>query len=165
MNSQLATLYRFNRQLCDSLMADITDEEMLHQHNPKGNPPAWILGHLAVVNDMLLAMLGEPTRCPKEWAPMFGPRSEPLPDREKCPSREELLTAVRDGFESTAVLLEDDSKPIDLAAMTDANPIEALRASLPTKGDLVRHILTTHACFHLGHLSSWRRQMGRPPLF
>lgn len=165
MNNQLATLYRFNLRLCESLMADITDDEMLHQHHPKGNPPAWILGHLAVVNDMLLNMLGQPTRCPDAWTPMFGPRSEPLPDREACPSRDELLTAVREGFQATAALLEDETAGIDPSAMTDANPIEPLRAALPTQGDLVRHILSTHASFHLGFLSSWRRQMGRPPLF
>ncbi len=36
---------------------------------------------------------------------------------------------------------------------------------LQTRGDLVAHLLATHPAFHLGQLSTWRRQMGFAPLF
>jgi len=35
---------------------------------------------------------------------------------------------------------------------------------LPTRGDLLAHILTTHEATHLGQLSAWRRQLGFPPV-
>ena len=158
----LQTLYRFNLGLCESLMQDIEQGEMLHQPAPGVNPPAWILGHLAIVNDFALEMLGAAKRCPAAWGALFGPQSDPSAiDPEACPTKEELLTEIRDGFAATCELLPG----ADLTAMTEPNPIVPLRGALPTTGDLLAHILSTHAAGHLGHLSNWRRQMGRPPLF
>ncbi|MEO1498500.1 MAG: DinB family protein [Planctomycetota bacterium] len=167
MNEQLLTLYRFAIGMAESLVGDITDDELAHQpvvaEGQGGvNPPGWILGHLAIVNDMALAMLGREKTLPTTWAYEFGPQSEPLPQRmEAYPSKDELMTALRD----THAAVCDAVSETDLATLTERNPIGPLAKTLPTQGDLLAHILTTHIAGHLGHLSNWRRQMGRPPLF
>lgn len=162
MNEQLLTLYRFTLGMCESLVRDIADDEMAHQPAEGVNPPGWILGHLAIVNDMALAMLGREKTLPTTWAYEFGPQSDPLPQRmEAYPTKDELMTALR----KTHAGVCDVVAETDLAKLTDPNPISALAKTLPTQGDLLGHILTTHAAGHLGHLSSWRRQMGRAPLF
>jgi uncharacterized damage-inducible protein DinB len=160
MDTHFLTLYRFTLSLCESLMDDISDEEMLHQPSEGVNPPAWILGHLALVNDMLLQVLGREGFCPPEWGAEFGPGSTPLPQEHDYPSKEELMAMLRKGH--SAVL--DVLPSIDAATLASPTPFKPLAEPLPTTGDLIGHILTTHAAGHLGHLSNWRRQMGRPPL-
>lgn len=142
-------------------MADIAEEEMAHQPSAGVNPPAWILGHLAVVNDMALGMLGQPTLLPESWAGEFGPGSQPLPQNGAYPSKQELLDALQKGYAALAEVAAN----VDLDQLSGPHPIAPLLESLPTQGDLLAHVLTTHPAMHLGHLSNWRRQMGRPPLF
>ena len=44
-------------------------------------------------------------------------------------------------------------------------PIRFLLRHLPTVGDLLAHLLTTHSAYHLGQLSTWRRAAGLPEVF
>lgn len=161
MNDQLLTLYRLTLSVCESLMADIAEDELWRQLPGGGNPPGWQVGHLAVVNGMALRMLGEEALVPEGWLKRFGPGSPPLPDEDKRPGREELLEQLR----ATHAALCDAVGRVDLTTLSDPNPIAFLAGTLPTQGDLLAHILTTHAGMHAGHLSEWRRQRGREPLF
>jgi len=161
MDAQLVTLYDFTLFVCESLMADIDDNDLQQQPSPGVNPPAWILGHLSIVNDMALSMLGQEKRLPEEWHAEFGPGSDPLPQQHDYPTKDELL----DGLRETHAAVKAAVEGVDLATLTDANPIAPLAKTLPTQGDLLAHIVSTHMGMHLGHLSNWRRQMGRPPLF
>lgn len=161
MNEQLLQPYRFTLAYTESLMEGVSEEEMLLQPSDGVNPPAWLIGHLAVVNDMALGMLGAQGVCPAGWGELFGPGSSASVDPQACPSREELMTALRDSHAAVCAAVET----ADLSQLTDPNPIGPLVKSFPTLGDLVGHILTTHPASHLGHLSNWRRQTGRPPIF
>ncbi|MEQ8849855.1 DinB family protein [Botrimarina sp.] len=161
MNDQLLRLYRFTLSACESLMADVAEEELWRQLPGGGNPPGWQLGHLAVVNSMALRMLGGEAALPGGWLESFGPGSQPVPDLAPAPGKDELLEQLR----TTHAAVCDALGRVDLATLTEPNPIGLLAAALPTQGDLLAHILTTHAGMHLGHLSEWRRQMGRPPMF
>jgi len=163
LSKQLLTLYAFTLASCENLMADIGAEEMEEQPTEGVNPPAWLLGHLAICTDFALQLMGEPTRLPKEWLEEFGPGSSPLSDKHPYPSREELLTALREGHAAVAAALP---KATD-ATLAEPNPLPMpfLQKCFPTKGDLIAHLLSTHEAAHLGHLSNWRRQMGRKPLF
>lgn len=166
MNEQLITLYRFAIGAVERLMADVPDDQLARQvtgadGQPCGNPPGWIVGHLALVNGMALEMLGAESPIPDGWAQEFGPGSAPTPVHGDYPPKEELLGSLR----KTTDALAAAAAATDLATLTDTNPIEPLRASLPTTGDLLAHILSTHVAMHAGHLSSWRRQVGHAPLF
>jgi uncharacterized damage-inducible protein DinB len=163
MPHELVRLYAFTLAMCEALMADITQEEMEHQPAPGVNTPAWILGHLAICTDFALVFLGQPMRLPKSWHEEFGPQSSPLPKNPPYPSREELLTALRTGHAAVVAALPS----ADAKTLAEPNPLELafLKKTLPTKRDLLAHLLSTHEAAHLGHLSNWRRQTGRPPLF
>ncbi|MBX3424071.1 MAG: DinB family protein [Pirellulales bacterium] len=163
MSKTLLTLYGFNLAYCERLAADIPDEEMHTQPSPDVNTPAWLLGHLAICTDYALQTLGQPTRLPAEWHAEFGPRSQPQMEKHPYPDKQELLLALREGHAAVAAALES----VDLAVLDEPNPlpVKFLKKLLPTKGDLVAHLMATHEAAHLGHLSNWRRQTGRPPLF
>jgi hypothetical protein len=163
MHPPIPTLYRFTLARVEGLMADVPQAEMLLQPHGTGNPPAWLLGHLAIATDYALQLLGKPGRLPKEWHTRFGPKSPAVTDDCQTPTKDELMRALREGY--AAVL---DSLPdADPAAMAAPNPLPFpfLQETLPTAGDLLGHLLTTHAAEHVGHLSNWRRQTGRAPLF
>lgn len=167
MNEQLITVYRFTIGMIERLMEDVGEDQLAHRPPAAGggpgvNPPGWILGHLALVNDMATGMLGGPGGgVPESWAAEFGPGSTPEPLADAYPPKAELLAKLSETADALAGL----AATTDLASLTDPNPIEPLRAGLPTVGDLLAHVLSTHLGTHAGHLSNWRRQMGFPPLF
>ncbi|QDU88062.1 DinB superfamily protein [Pirellulimonas nuda] len=163
MNDPLLRLYDFTLGYCQRLLEDVDEEQMQLQPSPGVNPPAWIVGHLAICTDFALGLLGEPKRLPAEWSEEFGPGSEPLSQQHPYPSKAELLIALKEGHAAVVAALPR----VDPESLTVPNPIESavLRRAFPTAGDLLAHLMSTHESFHLGHLSNWRRQMGRPPLF
>jgi len=163
MNDTIRTLYAFNFAYCQNLFADIGEEEMLKQPSANINPPAWLLGHLAICTDYALKMMDLDGRLPAEWHEEFGPDSQPLSRKYPYPSKQEMWDAYAAGHEvvesaSREVLAETLQKPNPL-------PFKFLKQTLPTTGDLLGHLMTTHEASHLGHLSNWRRQMGRKQLF
>lgn len=162
MNEQLLRLYDFTLGYVESLLADVTEAEMGAQPCEGVNPPAWLVGHLAYVNDAVAGVLGREPQLPESWSTEFGQGSTPAPATDAgYPPKEELLAALR----SSHARFREAVQGVDLSTLTDANPIVFLRPTLPTVGDLVAHCLSTHAATHAGHLSAWRRQMGRAPLF
>lgn len=161
MNDYFRTLYKFNHDYCERLLSDIAEKEMLQQPSEGVNPPAWLLGHLALCTDYALGIVGEELKLPRTWSVFFGPGSKPQPGERTWPTRQELWDAYSKGHE----LVDQASHNIDPELLSKPNPVEFLTASMPTAGDLLAHLMTTHECFHLGHLSNWRRQMGRAPLF
>jgi uncharacterized damage-inducible protein DinB len=164
MPDRILTLYAFTLAMCEWLVADISQDEMEQQPTAGVNPPAWILGHLAICTDYALQLMGQPMRLPKTWHEEFGPATSPLPQKHPYPNREELLDAFRNGHAAVAA----SATKVDPKQLEGPNPLAKfpfLTQTLPTKGDLLAHLMTTHEAAHLGHLSNWRRQMGRTPLF
>lgn len=160
MFDQEITLYRFALGYCQNLVADLTDAQLTTLPAQGGNPPAWILAHLAICTDFAAGLLGLPNVCPPGWHKQFGMGSKPAPG-DAYPSRDELLSALVVGHER----VETAARAADPQKLQAPNPIARLTAALPTKGDLLAHLMTTHAALHLGQLSVLRRQLGRPPLF
>src|SRR3954463_13311012 len=97
MNERVLVLYAFTLAMCERLMADVSQEDMERQPAAGVNPPAWILGHLAICTDFALQLMGRPMRLGKTWHEEFGPGPSPLPQKHAYPSREELLDALRSG--------------------------------------------------------------------
>jgi uncharacterized damage-inducible protein DinB len=144
------------------LVEDHDDAELRTPIATGGNPPAWILAHLAVANDYALRMLGEPRIAPAEWHKRFGPGLSPKDDPNPLPSKAELLEKLGKGRQtlSAAALKADPER------MGERQTIEFFKDTpVQTIGDVVAHLLTTHLAIHLGQLSAWRRTHGRPPLF
>lgn len=150
-------LIGYGAQLWD----DISDGRFAHQPVDGANHPAWILGHLAYAADGAIAMLGGDKVLPAAWTPLFGRGSEPTGERAAYPDKEELVSAIVERYETARQLASHASAE----SLVEPNPNEMLRAALPTKGDLILFLLTSHLAIHLGQLSAWRRMLGMPPLF
>jgi hypothetical protein len=143
------------------LISDIADEQMAEQPLPGVNHPAWVLGHLAFSAELAGQLLGAAVELPETWKALFGPGSKPSAVRADYPPKEELWRAVEQGFERVRRRVEA-ATPEQLARPS-TNP--ALKDALPTVQDMVAFLLTGHLGTHLGQLATWRRMIGRPPLF
>jgi hypothetical protein len=158
------TLYKFNLKYLRSLVADLTDDDLKKEPFPGGNPPVWILGHLAVSTDYAGRMLGLKRECPREWHAMFGPTTKPADLPATLPNKEELVAAIESGHRRVAEAAAA-APPEVIEALARPHAIEILKQSvLKTNGDVLAHLLCTHAAFHLAQLSACRRSNGKPPL-
>ena len=142
---------------------DFDELEMHVQPSPGVNPPAWLLGHLAICTDYALELVGQERRLPAAWHEWFGMQTEPINEPGVYPGKEELWDRHAAGHEAVAAATRTVSD--EVLAQGNPLPIEFLVRALPTTGDLLAHLMTTHEAAHLGHLSNWRRQTGRSPLF
>lgn len=163
MNDYLRQVYAFNLSYCEALLKDIPESEMRAQPSPGINPPAWLMGHLAICTDFTLELMGGMKQLPEKWHKEFGPQSLPLSKEFPYPTKDELWHAYSAGHADVTALSTE--VPTDLLEHPNPLPFEFLKMLLPTTGDLIAHLMSTHEASHLGHLSNWRRQMGHPPLF
>lgn len=152
------TLAGFNRQYGRLLVADLADADLADQPTPGATHPAWVLGHLAIAADFALALLGAAATSPPEWRALFGPGSPVLADRAAYPSKAELVAAVEAGQDR--LLAAARAAPPELLSRPQPGPF--YREDFATVGELVAHLMTTHASLHLGQIAAWRRARGLP---
>lgn len=125
--------------------------------NPGMNHPAWILGHVAIGFDFVAMLAGQEMMTDDKWMATFGPGSTPLDKRENYPSKAELLKKFDDVHSNTVEIIKGLSDEL----LAEPNETPFFQKQLPTKGDLILHLITTHALLHLGQLSAWRRCIGK----
>jgi uncharacterized damage-inducible protein DinB len=155
------TLNSLMRHFARSLVKDIEDADMAVQPFEGANHPAWILGHIVVTTDGVLKLLEKEPTAPPEWQTLFGRGSTVSADRSIYPSKAELLAALEMAFDRAAAAASEANEN----QIAGPHHVEMLQRGLPTKGDLIALLLTTHVAQHLGQLSAWRRAMGRPAMF
>ena len=134
-------------------MVDEIPEDQFQQQLGKGNPPSWILGHLAVVNDFGVATVGGKPELLEEYLTVFGPGSPPVGEH---PSKNELLKMFTTSQSRFMAAL--DSTTDDVLGAERDSPI--LKEQLPKVADMIGHLLTSHISLHVGQLSAWRRERG-----
>jgi hypothetical protein len=162
MTDNLVHVYQFLLGYLQQSTADISEEELDHQPVGAGNPPRWILGHLAICCDYALRQLGQPPVCPREWHTAFGPGSKPGAAGVAKPTKQELLDTLAKGHQQVA----EACAKVDLASLSAPHGIEFLSVTpLKTKADLLAHLMSSHEAGHLGQLTYWRRATGRKAFF
>ena len=90
-------LNTFMYGLLPKLLHEVDEARFQHPLVESGNSPAWILAHLAVVNDYCLKNLGEQRILPAEWHKRFRPGAKPQDDPSPLPSKAELLETLEKG--------------------------------------------------------------------
>lgn len=149
-------LFRMASRMLLKMVDEIPGEDFQRLPAGGGNSPNWILGHLTVASLMGVATLGGRPGGLKQMLPTYGPGSTPTEDAESLSSKEELIAAFNESADQFVALAE--SATADQLNALRESPI--LREELPTNGDIVGHLLTTHIALHIGQLSAWRRGRG-----
>ena len=145
-------LYGMMSGMLESMVEGIP-EDQFQQQPGKGNPPSWILGHLAIANDFGVATVGGKPELLEEYLPVFGPGSPPIGEH---PAKEVLLEMF--ATSKTRFLNTLDSTADDVLNSERDSPI--LKDHLPKAVDMIGHLLTSHISLHVGQLSAWRRERG-----
>ncbi|MEL7472437.1 MAG: DinB family protein [Planctomycetota bacterium] len=159
----LADTLKKAREQTLALCADLTESQMTRQPECELalNHPAWVLGHLFMLDAYAADLLGMhlPTPVDDAWAQRFGPTSTPAEESELGGSQlREQMAIVRERLIGRIEALADAEAGPGLDAQT---PDEAFRKDFPTLRHLVQYLLW-HEAYHSGQLSAWRRAMGLP---
>lgn len=151
--------FAFQLGYLKDLVHDIPESRFAEQPAPGMNTPAWILGHLCWAADLIPALLGQDASLDTSWAERFGATSTPSPDLSLYPSKSELIATL----EAAHIRAEAALPLITPEKLAAEMPNPMFRSFLPTVGDAIVQILTTHEALHMGQLSAWRRVSGFPP--
>ena len=162
MFEQEIPIYRFGLEYLKKVVAHIEESDFTKPIARAINPPAYVLGHLAISNDFALQLLGQPTVCPAEWHAAFGPGSGPDKLKIDYPSKQELLETFELGHERVCEAVKTASP--EAMRQPQSFPFFA-GTPIRTIGDCVVLLMTSHIGLHTGQLSLMRRQLGHPPLF
>ena len=121
-----------------------------------GNSVKWIAGHLALGMDFGLRMLGQPTEHLDSMMPVYGPGSPGGSVGDDGRTQASLVHHLRQtGDRLRAAVCDADLKRLGVP-----NETPFLSEELPTVGDLLGHVYTTHIALHMGQISQMRREMG-----
>ena len=156
MREHLLFTYKFNLGHLETLVKDLTDEQMVQQPHGVVNHPAWTLCHLASASNHTGAALGLESSFPEAWEAAAKTGGVPSGDASQYPSREELLAELKKQHERVAAAVT----AADPAVFAKEYPDEKTRKFFPTVGDFVDYLLTAHEANHIGQLAAWRRAMG-----
>ncbi len=141
------------------LVNDLTDDQLTIQPAPKTNHPAWVLGHLLLVDCSFLSLIGgTPPTLDANWKDIYGNGSTPVADKSKYKPKawylEQLAKVRADILKRLASITPEElAKP---------HPDPARRERFPTVGHTIFMYGTWHEGYHAGQLSTWRRVQGLP---
>lgn len=155
----MTRLFDLLREMATEFASTLPEQ---HFNEPRGgsNSPKWITGHLALGMDFGLSLLGEPTKEIEVMMPLYGPGSPGgrVDDSKTCAELVEHLRSVGDRLKEKVPTVSDE-----VLGQPQSTPF--LSTELPTVGDLLGHIYTTHLALHTGQLSQIRRELGLPSLY
>jgi len=144
-----------------TLVADLTDEEMILQPPGVPNHAAWTLGHVIHSWRAIAGELGVSSWLPDDWESLFGYGSSPADVvGSGYSSKAELIASLADasGRLRAALLAAEECKL--RALLPDAKS----REIFSTTGDALLQVVAAHTAFHAGQLAAWRRAIGREPV-
>lgn len=141
------------------LVADVPAEKFAERPAGAKNHPAWTIGHLTFVSQMLGGVVGVAEWLPGEWATIFGPGSVPGEGRE-YPAKEVLLAALREAQGRVSAAVEG----LSAAKLDEPFPDPAYRDVFPTIRHALTQVMVGHTGYHTGQLVLWRKAMGYAPL-
>ncbi|MEM6748901.1 MAG: DinB family protein [Planctomycetota bacterium] len=157
-----ATLDRlaWTRQFAEGLIRGVPQEHATARAAGKGNHTAWVAGHIAVTDDLLIsAVTGEPGVLPESFQSMFGGGSEPLDDPAAYPTLEELLAAMTQARERVNAWVAGLSPNDYVTAMPDN-----MLPFAPDYGTL-GFALAAHEMCHAGQVATCKAAIGLPRMF
>lgn len=151
--------YSMNMKFAETLVSDLSTEQMCQQPHGVVNHPAWSLGHLAVSEGHLCQILGVASPVPKDWEKTFPTGGIPSAEVNIYPSRDELLDVLGQ-LHGTIIRA---MTTVSQKTLAQTHPNEGTRKHFPTVGDFAVFLMTSHGRSHLGQIAAWRRAMGLGP--
>ncbi len=144
-----------------TLVADLSDEEMILQPPGVPNHAAWTVGHLIHSCQAIAGELGVTPWLPDDWESVFGYGTSPgHAVSSTYTSREVLTTLFADACNRLrgALLGANESRLRDPLRDRESHEIFA------TTAEALLQVVAAHTAYHAGQLAAWRRAIGREPV-
>jgi hypothetical protein len=147
-------------KMLPTLLDGISDEQLAIQPIPGMNHPAWILGHLLIMEQKIVTgTLGRKlnTTLDADWWDLYGIGSVPKPDRRLYRTKAFYMN----GLKETAAAIEAFVNEKNAADLEAPNPDPQLAREFPTIATALA-VAPAHRAYHSGQLAIWRKAMGLP---
>ncbi len=154
-----------SRRIMDGIIESLqTDDDWLYQPHDKANHALWVIGHLALADDMFATLFRPDSgREPAGYKELFWFGSEPSSDRSKYPPIDEVLSYFRERRENLLNVLDNLSDE-EFEAAGPPEDSGGPMAGAPTMGHAF-YFANYHEGVHTGQLTVCHRGLGNPPLF
>lgn len=151
-----------SRLMLEGMIAKMkSDTDWMYQAHPSANHPLWVVGHVALADNMFAALIDENLKkLPEGWEEVFWFGSEISGDRSKYPPTEEVLAYARDRREVLVKAIEAASEEY----FEGPTPEEGMFAEAPNMAGIF-YFVAYHEGLHTGQFSIANRGLGNDPLF
>ncbi len=154
------TQLKGSRKFFHKLIGTLDDSQLLVRAGGKGNHALWIMGHLALADDVFVSAFREEPSClPEEHGKLFAPGTAPLDDTAAYPNRQELLQRLA----TARVRMLAWVKTLEGDAAWQPTP-EPL-AKIAPDAISTAYTMVKHESIHTGQVTCIRASLGLPPLF
>src|SRR4051812_4182949 len=150
----IALLFKINNSMVHRALDGLSDEQVWEQLEGRGNPIAWMIGHITETRSQMLGLLGAPWDA--GWGGRFKRGSE-LVDRSAYPTRGEIEAKFTETHESMRAAFAT------LTADALGAPAPVSFAGARTLADLLA-FFAFHEAYHLGQVGFVRKQLGHSSL-
>lgn len=155
MNAEtLIMLYGYNHHAVKTNLEGLSHEDCLVQPEPGGNCMNWVLGHIVATRNQILKQLGKDPIWSENKTAVYDRGSEPITDRARALSLEEILGDLEKSQDSIVAGLKGMTER-DLEA-----PAGDKTAGVKTVGQWLA-FLQFHEAYHVGQTALLRRIAGR----
>ena len=163
MSIKANVVYSLNqaRKMTESLIEKLeAPSDWLAQPCDKANHPLWVIGHLALADNLFASMMaGEEKSFPEGWSELFWFGSEVYSDDSKYPAVEEVLTFFRKQRERLLEVVDGLSDEF-LAGPT---PEDGMFADAPNMAQMLI-FASFHEGIHFGQFTVAHRSLGHAPM-
>jgi len=143
--------------LFNQFTADLSDEEYFKAPVPRANHAGWIIGHIAVSEDSLVAAAtGKPKRIPEATQDLFKGGSTCKAEASVYPSRKQ----IDELYKNTRAHTLEALKASDESKWSAPSPEGFTKEVFPTMGS-IWGLLSTHQYWHIGQLTVCRAAMNK----
>lgn len=164
MSIKANIIYSLNqsRRMLDGLIEAMNSrDDWMFQVHPKANHPLWVVGHLALADNMFITRLNEEQgNKPAGWDDLFWFGSEISGDSSLYPETEAVVDYCR---ERRAKLLETIEGLTD-EFLASPTPDEGMFAEAPNMAQMLIFI-SYHEGIHCGQFTIAHRGLGFDPMF
>jgi uncharacterized damage-inducible protein DinB len=155
----LYSLRQSRKQLLGLIESMKTREDWMHQVHPKANHPLWVVGHLALADNMFLKRLDPTAGDEMGWNDRFWFGSEISGDSSQYPETEEVL----DYFHQRRSKLLETIEALPEEFFEQPPPGEGMFADAPNMGQMLIFI-AYHEGMHSGQFTVAHRNLGHEPM-
>lgn len=146
--------FSMNNTLIARGLEGLSDDDLWHQMESRGNPIAWVVGHVTETRAQMLRALGAPASL--GWGGRFKRGSARI-DRAEYPERDDIAAQ----FLASRDLVVSALQGLTPERLTEPTPVSVGGAK--TVADLVA-FFAFHEAYHVGQIGFIRKNLGHSAL-